>query len=82
MDAKSINKYVTRKVAVQLQFTPTSKLDRLIKVAFYRGRKIKVAVDVGMERKLRVIGWRTFGLEIRAPRAHLNDPNIAQFQVD
>lgn len=46
------------------------------------GGRIKVAVDAGMEWRLYVIGLRTFGLEIQAPRAHLNDPNIARFQVD
>lgn len=70
-------------IAVRLQFIPSSKLNqnRLIK-AFYRGGGIKVAVHAGMEWRLQLIGLRTFGLEIQAPRAHLNDPNIARFQVD
>lgn len=64
-----------------MQFVSSSKLDQnqLIKAAFYRGREIKVAVDARIERKLHVIGLRTFALEIQAPRAHLNDPNIARF---
>lgn len=44
--------------------------DRLIKAAVSaRPLGIKVAVEAGMERRLRVIGLRTSGLEIRAPGA-------------
>lgn len=44
--------------------------DRLIKAAVSaRPLGIKVAVEAGTERRLRVIGLRTSGLEIRAPGA-------------
>lgn len=51
---------------------PPAKLDqdRLIKAAVSAWPLgIKVAVEAGMERRLRVIGLRTSGLEIRAPGA-------------
>jgi len=61
-------------------FLKKSDEDHLIKLAFNRG--IKIAIDAKTEQALRVIGLKTFDLEIQAPGAHFNDPNIARFRVD